>query len=55
MDLAGKVLLMLNNDPDWDDNLFEGKRRLLYGRWTYKYESAARQGAAATIIIHSSG
>ncbi|HET9765217.1 MAG TPA: M28 family metallopeptidase [Thermoanaerobaculia bacterium] len=52
-DLKGKVLLMLNNDPDWDDNLFAGKRRLYYGRWTYKYESAARQGAAGAIIIHT--
>lgn len=53
MDLRGKVLLMLNNDPDWDAELFEGDRRLYYGRWTYKYESAARQGAAGAIIIHT--
>jgi Zn-dependent M28 family amino/carboxypeptidase len=53
VDLHGKVLLMLNNDPDWDANLFAGKRRLYYGRWTYKYESAARQGAAGAIIIHT--
>jgi Zn-dependent M28 family amino/carboxypeptidase len=52
-DLKGKVLLMLNNDPDWDPKLFEGTRRLYYGRWTYKYESAARQGAAGAIIIHT--
>jgi Zn-dependent M28 family amino/carboxypeptidase len=52
-DLHGKVLLMLNNDPDWDPKLFAGKRRLYYGRWTYKYESAARQGAAGAIIIHT--
>ncbi len=52
-DLKGKVLVMLNNDPDWDPKLFEGKRRLYYGRWTYKYESAARQGAAGAIIIHT--
>lgn len=51
--LAGKVLLMLNNDPDWDPSLFDGNRRLYYGRWTYKYESAARQGAAGAIIIHT--
>ena len=50
-DLAGKVLVMLNNDPDWDPDLFQGDRRLYYGRWTYKYESAAAQGAAAAIII----
>jgi len=51
--LKGKVLVMLNNDPDWDPKLFAGKRRLYYGRWTYKYESAARQGAAGAIIIHT--
>jgi Zn-dependent M28 family amino/carboxypeptidase len=53
MDLKGKVLVMLNNDPDWDPKLFAGKRRLYYGRWMYKYESAARQGAAGAIIIHT--
>ena len=53
MNLKGKVLVMLNNDPDWDPKLFEGKRRLYYGRWMYKYESAARQGAAGAIIIHT--
>jgi len=52
-DLAGKVLVMLNNDPDWDPDLFAGERRLYYGRWTYKYESAARQGAAGAILIHT--
>lgn len=52
-DLDGKVLVMLNNDPDWDADLFEGEKRLYYGRWTYKYESAARQGAAGAIIIHT--
>ncbi len=52
-DLAGKVLVMLNNDPDWDPDLFEGDRRLYYGRWTYKYESAAAQGAVGAIIIHT--
>jgi len=52
-DLRGKVLVMLNNDPDWDDGLFAGNRRLYYGRWTYKYESAARQGAVGAILIHT--
>jgi hypothetical protein len=52
-DLTGKVLVMLNNDPDWNDDLFEGSKRLYYGRWDYKYESAATQGAAAAIIIHT--
>ena len=53
VNLAGKVLVMMNNDPDWDPKLFAGKRRLYYGRWDYKYESAARQGAAGAIIIHT--
>ena len=52
-DMSGKVLVMLNNDPDWDPDLFAGKRRLYYGRWTYKYEIAARLGAAGAIIIHT--
>lgn len=52
-DLRGRILVMLNNDPDWDPQLFEGNRRLYYGRWTYKYESAARQGAAGAIIVHT--
>jgi Zn-dependent M28 family amino/carboxypeptidase len=53
VDVKGKVLVMLNNDPDWDDKLFKGKTRLYYGRWVYKYESAARHGAAGAIIIHT--
>jgi len=52
-DLAGKVLLFLNNDPDWDPELFAGNTRLYYGRWSYKYEMAARQGAVGAIIIHT--
>jgi Zn-dependent M28 family amino/carboxypeptidase len=52
-DVKGKVLMMLNNDPDWDPKLFAGKTRLYYGRWTYKYESAARHGAAGVIIVHT--
>jgi Zn-dependent M28 family amino/carboxypeptidase len=51
--LAGKILVMMNNDPDWDPKLFAGQRRLYYGRWDYKYESAAHQGAAGAIIIHT--
>ncbi len=51
--LSGKILVMMNNDPDWDPKLFAGKRRLYYGRWDYKYASAARQGAAGAIIIHT--
>ena len=53
VDVRGKVLVMLNNDPDWDADLFAGERRLYYGRWTYKYEIAAELGAAAAIIIHT--
>ncbi|HLA77664.1 MAG TPA: M28 family peptidase [Vicinamibacteria bacterium] len=52
-DLKGKVLLMMNNDPEDDPQLFEGKTRLYYGRWDYKYEIAAEQGAAGAIIIHT--
>lgn len=53
VDLEGKVLLIMNNDPDWDADLFGGETRLWYGRWDYKYLSAARQGAAGAIIIHT--
>jgi Zn-dependent M28 family amino/carboxypeptidase len=53
VDVRGKVLVVLNNDPDWDPALFEGTTRLYYGRWTYKYESAARHGAAGVIIVHT--
>ena len=53
MDVTGKVLVMLNNDPEWSPDLFEGERRLFYGRWTYKYEQGAKHGAAGVIIIHT--
>ncbi|HEY2416124.1 MAG TPA: PA domain-containing protein, partial [Pirellulaceae bacterium] len=52
-DLKGKILLVMNNDPADDPQLFGGKKRLYYGRWDYKYASAARQGAAGAIIIHT--
>jgi len=52
-DLNGKILVMMNNDPDWDPELFGGETRLWYGRWDYKYLSAARQGAVGAIIIHT--
>jgi Zn-dependent M28 family amino/carboxypeptidase len=52
-DLRGKVLLMMNNDPSDDAELFAGQRRLYYGRWDYKYQMAARQGAVGAIIIHT--
>jgi len=53
MDLKGKVLLVMNSDPASDPNLFGGKARLYYGRWTYKYEEAARRGAVGAIILHT--
>ena len=53
VDVRGKVLVVLNNDPDWDPALFDGTTRQYYGRWTYKYEMGARQGAAGVIIIHT--
>jgi Zn-dependent M28 family amino/carboxypeptidase len=53
-DVTGKVLLMLVNDPPSDDpGHFGGKALTYYGRWTYKYESAARAGAAGAILIHT--
>lgn len=53
VDVRGKILLMLNNDPADDPALFGGKTRLYYGRWTYKYEEAARRGARGAIIVHT--
>ena len=50
-DVTGKVLLFLNNDPTGDR--FAGDTRLYYGRWTYKYETAAEKGAAGALIIHT--
>jgi Zn-dependent M28 family amino/carboxypeptidase len=53
-DVEGKVLLFLNNDPNTGDpEFFAGNARLYYGRWTYKYEMAAKMGAAGAIIIHT--
>ena len=52
-DLRGKVLLILNSDPEEDPALFAGRTRLWYGRWDYKYEMAARVGAAGAIILHT--
>jgi Zn-dependent M28 family amino/carboxypeptidase len=60
-DVKGKTLLMLIGDPPipdpkdaskLDDKMFKGKAMTYYGRWTYKYEIAAKKGAAAAIIIH---
>jgi Zn-dependent M28 family amino/carboxypeptidase len=52
-DLRGKVLVMMNNDPEDDPALFGGKARLYYGRWDYKYLMAARVGAAGALIVHT--
>lgn len=55
LNVKGKTVVMLINDPGFhagDANLFEGRRMTYYGRWTYKFEEAARQGAAAALIIH---
>ncbi len=53
-DVAGKVLVLLVNDPPSDDPaLFGGPALTYYGRWTYKYESAARSGAKGAILIHT--
>jgi Zn-dependent M28 family amino/carboxypeptidase len=54
VDVKGKVLLLMNNDPDnGDPEFFGGKARLYYGRWDYKYEQAAKMGAIGAIIIHT--
>ncbi|MGB7331645.1 MAG: M28 family metallopeptidase, partial [Terriglobales bacterium] len=53
VDVKGKVLLMLVNEPPSDDpKFFAGKALTYYGRWTYKYEEAARKGAVGAILIH---
>jgi Zn-dependent M28 family amino/carboxypeptidase len=54
VDVAGKILLMMNDDPNTGDSaFFAGKGRTYYGRWTYKYEIAALKGALGAIIIHT--
>lgn len=64
MDMHGKTLLMLVNDPpvrdphdtaQLDSTVFRGKAMTYYGRWTYKYEIATAKGAAAAIVIHQTG
>jgi Zn-dependent M28 family amino/carboxypeptidase len=53
VDVKGKVLLMLVNEPPSDDpKFFTGKALTYYGRWMYKYEEAARKGAVGAILIH---
>lgn len=56
IDVKGKTVVILINDPDWQTKEakgeFNGRAMTYYGRWTYKYEEAARQGAAAALIVH---
>lgn len=56
IDMKGKTAVILINDPDYEaqglDGDFGGRAMTYYGRWTYKYEEAAKQGAAAAIIVH---
>ena len=55
LDVKGKIVIVLVNDPGFksgERNLFKGDTMTYYGRWTYKYEEAARQGAAGVIIVH---
>ena len=55
LDVKGKTVIVLVNDPGFksgDSKLFKGDTMTYYGRWTYKYEEAARQGAAGVIIVH---
>ncbi len=55
LDVEGKTVVMLVNDPGFassDPELFNGRAMTYYGRWTYKYEEAARQGAAGALIVH---
>ena len=58
IDVTGKTVVILVNDPGYatqDDALFNGNAMTYYGRWTYKFEEAARQGAAAALIVHETG
>lgn len=55
LDVKGKTVVVLVNDPGFatqDEKLFTGNAMTYYGRWTYKYEEAARQGAAMLLIVH---
>ncbi|MEM8982711.1 MAG: M28 family metallopeptidase [Pseudomonadota bacterium] len=55
LDVSGKTVVVLVNDPGFatrDESLFNGYAMTYYGRWTYKYEEAARQGAAGILIVH---
>jgi len=55
VDVKGKTIVVLVNDPGFatsDTTLFKGRSMTYYGRWTYKYEEATRQGAAGVLIVH---
>ncbi|WP_267118449.1 M28 family metallopeptidase, partial [Xanthomonas sacchari] len=54
VDLKGKIAVVLINDPDFETGkgAFDGKGMTYYGRWTYKFEEGARQGAAGVLIVH---
>jgi Zn-dependent M28 family amino/carboxypeptidase len=56
IDVKGKVVMVMVNDPGFatgDSTLFKGKTMTYYGRWTYKFEEAARQGAKGCLVIHN--
>ncbi len=56
LDVKGKIVLVMVNDPGFaagDTSLFKGRNMTYYGRWTYKFEEAARQGAKACLIVHT--
>ena len=58
IDVVGKTVIILVNDPGYstqDPDIFNGNAMTYYGRWTYKYEEAARQGAAGALIVHETG
>lgn len=52
-DVEGKIIVVKNNDPNTDPDLFKGETRLYYGRYDYKYEKAREMGAAGVLIIHT--
>jgi Zn-dependent M28 family amino/carboxypeptidase len=56
LDVKGKIVVVLVNDPGFggeDESFFKGNTMTYYGRWTYKYEEAARQGALGCLIVHN--
>jgi Zn-dependent M28 family amino/carboxypeptidase len=58
LDVKGKTVVVLVNDPGYatgDPTVFRGRAMTYYGRWTYKFEEAARQGAAGVLIVHDTG